>query len=632
MRIHLYTLVLSFFCIPGIARSQVLIYTLAGNGTAAYSGDGGAAISAEINNPHGVAVDAIGNVYFTDYGNNRVRKVDTFGVITNIAGTGTAGFSGDGGPATNARLNQPMGIAVDAAGNVYFSDYLHVRKVDVTGTITSIAGTGLATFSGDGGPASAAAVNYPWGIAVDASNNIYIADQLNCRVRKIDASGNMSTITGTGSCFIGGDGGPASSARVQYPIGVACDASGNIYIADNGNNRVRKINSSGIISTVAGSASFGFTGDGGPSTAAKLYYPKAVATDAAGNVYISDWNNNRIREINTSGIINTIIGNGTAGFFGDGGAPLLAEINQSTGVAIGPGGKIYIADDANNRIRVVQFPVTHAPYFTRGHVQNFTFCPTEIVYIDSFLDAMDMDLGQTETWSVVTPPVHGLLFASYSTTSTGSVLSTTGLNYQPVGYVGNDSFKVRIDDGGLADTTTIYIHILPPPNAGVINGIDSICPGDSVLFTDTVSGGTWNTGSASVATVGSTGRVTGVASGVVAISYTVTNLCGSATVTFPLKVRSSCDTVNAVASVPLPDLRIIVTPNPNAGIFTILLPVTSSEELTFTVYNMMGEKVKEFTGHGNRPQHIDLGLPGGIYFISAAGAHVTYTGKVVVTR
>ncbi len=270
--------VVTVLCFYTETKAQLVISTIAGTGTPGYTGDMGLATTAQIHTPHGVAADAAGNVYFTDYGNHRIRKIDVSGNIRTIAGSGAPGFSGDGGPATAADLYSPRGIAVDATGNVYFSDYVNhrIRKVTPAGIISTVAGNGVPGFGGDSGPATAAMLKYAWGIAVDGSGNLYIADQNNCRVRKVSATGTISTIAGNGTCFIGGDGGPASAAAVQYPLGVACDAAGNVYIADYGNNRIRKINPAGIITTVAGSAVFGFSGDGGPSTASQLYYPMVL--------------------------------------------------------------------------------------------------------------------------------------------------------------------------------------------------------------------------------------------------------------------------------------------------------------------------------------------------------------------
>jgi len=223
-----------------------LISTVAGNGTAGFSGDGGPATSASLNDPAGVAVDSLGNLFISDWANERVRKVDAnTGFISTVAGNGTEGFSGDGGPATSASLNDPTGVAVDSLGNLYIGeqDNERVRKVDAnTGLISTVAGDGTKGFSGDGGPATSASLYEPSGVAVDSLGNLFIADSINHRIRKVDANtGIISTVAGNGTLGFGGDVGPATSASLNYPFGVALDSAGNFFIADNENHRLRKV-------------------------------------------------------------------------------------------------------------------------------------------------------------------------------------------------------------------------------------------------------------------------------------------------------------------------------------------------------------------------------------------------------
>ncbi|SRR5579871_150745 len=462
-----------------------IISTYAGNGTQGFSGDGGAATSASLNQPTGVAVDSSGNLYIADRSNNRIRQVTPGGTITTVAGNGQAGFSGDGGLATSAMLNGPLAVAVDAAGNVYIADTLNnrIRKVS-GGTITTVAGSGVGNYSGDGGSALSAPVFSPSGInvdsvgnlyiatgggirkvtpagtintiaggnfsgftgdggqavngslslpsasVVDSAGNLYIADTDNCRVRKMNASGMLSTVAGTCDFKFAGDGGPATSASMDQPQGVSVDPSGNLYISDTGgffhrirkvtrtlnstagpngigateiistfagsgvlgdscsadgvaatsanigyvtqlafdaagsayfglqcSSRVVKIGSNGLIVTVAGSATnFGFSGDGGPATSALLNSPNGVAFDASGNLYIADTGNARIRKV-SGGIITTIAGNGTAGFSGDGGAATAAALNMGLGgnanLAVDAAGNVYVADTLNHRVRKI---------------------------------------------------------------------------------------------------------------------------------------------------------------------------------------------------------------------------------------------------------------------------------------
>lgn len=341
-----------FSIVPAVAAPGD-ISTVAGNGIAGYSGDGGPAASAQLSLPHGVAVDASGNLYIADVYNHRVRKVDTGGTITTVVGNGGAGYSGDGGPATAASLYWPVFVAIDAVGNLYITDSgtASIRKVDASGIITTIAGNGIPGYSGDGGLATSASFNWPFGVVVDASGNVYIADLWNHRIRRVDTSGMVTTIAGNGVSGYSGDGGLATSASINAPYGIDIDDDGNIYIGDHYNGRIRKVDTAGIITTVAGGGS---GGDGGPATAASLNGPEGVAVDESGNIFIADHYNGRIRKVDTAGIITTVAGVGPWGYSGDGGPATLANLSGPSGIAVDAVGNIFIADSYNNRVRKVQ--------------------------------------------------------------------------------------------------------------------------------------------------------------------------------------------------------------------------------------------------------------------------------------
>jgi hypothetical protein len=345
-----------------IAGPPGTISTLAGNGSDGYTGDGGSATSAELGAIYGVAVDAAGNVYLSDGGQlagTRVRKITAAtGTISTIAGTGTSGYSGDGGPATSAEINC-MGLAVDAAGNLYLADFNNqrVRKVSASsGVITTVAGNGVAAYSGDGAAAASASLHGPRSVALDTAGDLYIADQFNHAIRMVSAgSGVITTIAGTGTFGYSGDGGPATSARLDGPEGLAIDSAGDVYLSDSGNFVVREVSAaSGVISTIVGIGTSGYSGDGGPATQAQLGHLWGIAVDGLNNVYLADWSNQRIRMVSAAtGNISTVAGNGIAGYSGDGSAATSAELNLPETVASDLNGNLYIGDADNYRIRTV---------------------------------------------------------------------------------------------------------------------------------------------------------------------------------------------------------------------------------------------------------------------------------------
>jgi uncharacterized protein (TIGR03437 family) len=335
--------------------SDGVLTTLAGNGIANFGGDGGAATAAQLNTPAAVAVDVQGNLYIADSLNNRVRKVAPGGTIGTFAGTGVPGFAVDFGSPAEAQFNTPEGVGVDPAGTVYIVDTLNsrVRQLAPGGNILTYAGNGNASYFGDGLPANRAAINHPEGIAVDAAGNVYIADTLDNVVRKV-SNGTITTIAGFGPQGFGGDGGPALSARLDRPSAVAVDAAGNVYVTDTGNNRVRKIDPLGVITTVAGNGDTTFGGEGGPAASASLSGPRGVAVDRAGNLYIADTGHNRILKVSTGGTIITIAGNGTCCYSGDGGSAPGAQLNMPRGLWVDAGGSVYVADSGNQAIRMLQ--------------------------------------------------------------------------------------------------------------------------------------------------------------------------------------------------------------------------------------------------------------------------------------
>ena len=376
-----------------------VIETIAGTGEWGTEGDGGPARNASMTPVYGIAADLDGNIYIADTWDDRIRKIDTAGTISTIAGTGEEGASGDGGPATSARLDKPRGVTVDTTGNVYIadSDNHRIRRVDRDGTITSIAGTGEHGYSGDGGLATEAALSEPYAVMVDIAGNIYIADADNRTVRRVDPSGIITTVAGTGPRGRGGRAGigtevyisrpralaagnrgevyiadawadrvlqldregsitelVASSQRETRNLGdVTADASGNVYVALPAKGRIVKVDPSGLETEFAGNGEYGFSGDNGPAVNARFRGARGVAADPYGNLYIADTNSHRIRMVDSGGIVTTIAGNGERGYGGDGGPASLAMFRSPRGVAVGADGSVYVADTSNHRIRKI---------------------------------------------------------------------------------------------------------------------------------------------------------------------------------------------------------------------------------------------------------------------------------------
>lgn len=359
-------------CAP-LFGQQYTISTLAGDGAA----------GAFLDNPASVTVDSTGDVYVGDW-SGFIRKIWVRdGGTTIVAGTGILGYGGDGGQATNAKIGRSINIALDASGNIHIADgdNNRIRRVDIsTGIIDTVAGTGVTTDSGDGGPAVNAGVSGPTGITADHAGNLYFSSWT--RVRKLIAStGIIETVAGQNFTGFSGDGGTAIGAMFWDPVPSVVNSAGDIYIADFENSRIRLVTAStGIVTTIAGSGPCplgvapamsvtvchgGFSGDGGPATKATLNYPNAVALDEDGNFYIADTINHRIRRVDAStGFIHTIAGTGVSGFSGDGGPALAAEITFPAGIAVGRWGRVYFADESNNRIRMLT-PVAPQPYLFR---------------------------------------------------------------------------------------------------------------------------------------------------------------------------------------------------------------------------------------------------------------------------
>ncbi len=598
-----------------IDTNAQIISTIAGNGSMAYGGDGGPATAASMWFPCGLAVDSSGNV-FTTTQNNRIRKIDRTGIISTIAGNGIGGFSGDGGQATNAQINDPTDLRLDGMGNLYISDWgnRRVRKVNTSGIITTVAGNGIMADTGIGIPATNAAI-YTEYIGVDYSGNIYIPG--NGQLRKVGPSGIINRIAGTGVLGYGGDGGPATAALLGI-TDIDISRNGNIYIVDHTNHIARRIDTSGIISRFAGTATIaGFSGDGGPATSAFLNNPEEIMVDIAGNVYITDYRL-RIRKVDQLGIISTIAGDTISGFWGDGGPATAAKFAYICHLAKYGNGNIYIADRNNNRIRMI----SSSPYFVYGRYQAHTYCHGT-VSVDTLLAANDSNSGNTEIWSLLSAPHHGMASVAYTAVSTCSTVIPSGLTYtSTIGYTGMDTFSVKITDGIINDTTAIYLTVQPTPNAGAISGLDTVCIPASITLTNTAPGGTWSSANVARATVAA-GIVTGIAVGPAVISYSVGNACGIVAATHTVTVKGC----TAGLSIPTPE-AITIYPNPGAGTFTITIPGTGMAQLT--ICNIQGVKIKEATLKSNEPQTLKLDVPPGVYFLIATTSAGCWNKEIVI--
>ena len=417
---------------------------IAGNCKLGFSGDGLSAVNAQLNNPQGLAVDSLGNLYIADRGNNRIRQVTPEGIITTVAGTGASGGAGDGGPATSAQLSSPQAVALDPAGNLYIADQGNnrVRMVAaLTGIITTIAGTGASGSSGDGGPATSATL-FPTALALDYAGNLYIGDGA-FKVRKVNSSGIIITVAGTGVRGYSGDTGPATSAQLSFPAGIAVDAAGNLFIADRFNQVVRKVSASGTITTYAGGGGGGL-GDGGPATSARRFGPAGVAVDYSDNLYIADLL--RVRVVNAGGTINTAVGSGAVPFGGDGGQASLAQFTGNWGIAFDGTGNLYVADSMNYRVRKIT-PAGVISTFagTGSNVDSGDAGPAtsagvtpQVVATDSTGNVYLADSGVVRKIAV-----GGIISTIAGTGSTSGILSTN-----LAGLAVDSTFNVYISDTG----------------------------------------------------------------------------------------------------------------------------------------------------------------------------------------
>jgi trimeric autotransporter adhesin len=566
------------------------IATFAGNGTSTSAGDGGAATAASFYYPSSVTRDATGNTYVIE--GSYIRKIDASGTISTIAGDGTFGFSGDGGPATAAafRIGDDFSdIILDNAGNIYFTDvYNHrVRKINTAGIITTIAGTGTSGYNGDGIAATTADLNRPRGLALDAAGNMYIADNINSAIRKIDmATGIISTVAGQPTFDgYGGDGSAATSASVylKTPTSVAVDAAGNLFIAEYFNNTVRRVDAtSGIITTIAGSGTIaGASGDGGLAVFSLLDHPTSVSVDPAGNVFIADFGNDAIRRINTSGTIATVIGtNGTSGYSGDGGAATAATLDGSSDIYLAANGDVYVSDAGNYRIRLA----TAASIALSG---TATSC---IAGTNTLAAAAAGGVWTSGNPAIATVSAAGVVTA----VSAGTATISYGM--------------------GLGFGSTVYT-VNPAPAPVVSAAGPSLSVAGSFASYQWLLAGSPVAGATSATYMATT-------DGSYAVTVTDANGCSGTSAT------------QIVSGVGLNDINsagaLAIYPNPAAnGSFTVDVPTYNNESMTIVVMSITGEKVYEATAT-SRQTKVKLNVPAGMYMVHLVAPATTHVAKIMV--
>jgi hypothetical protein len=600
--------------------------------------------------PSAIVFDATGNLYFAETGNHVVRKLDTAGNITTIAGTGTQGFSGDGGPATAATLDSPQGVALDSANNLYIADtHNHrVRKLTAsTGIMTTIAGT-TPGFSGDNALATAAQLNLPTALALDSSNNLYLADTGNHRIRKITAAGIISTIAGTGTQGFSGDSGPATSATIDSPTGLALDASNNLYLADTHNHRIRKITAAtGIITTLAGTGTLGFSGDTADSTTANLALPHGITLDPAGNLYLADTANHRIRRIDaTTGVITTVAGDGTQAFAGDGGPAIAASLDSPRSASVSPSSTLLTLSDTGNQ-RIRQLEAATAPA-TNIHTIAGLGVTTPGALTLSAPSVIAYGTGQlTATFASTTSATGAVTFLDTTNNTTLgaatlvaniATLPTTTLSagqHNITATYAGDQTHLSAQSSGLALTITprqLNATVTPTtllygqPIPGISGNLTGVLPQDgsnlSATFTTTATTGS-DAGTYSI-----TATLTGPAAGnyalpspaailtitpaptIITFSNLITSATAGSSITLTAHVASTTSgTPTGTVTLLDGSLTLFTTPLSATGDAAFTIPSITQGAHSFTaLYNGTGN----FTSSASAPQLITGGTgPGG---------------------
>lgn len=433
-----------------------VLSTIAGTGVAGFSGDGGAGTEAQLNQPASIFLRPNGDLYIADTQNYRIRVLSSAQTMSTVVGDGTLGYRGDGGSATAARIGSVYGVTVDSAGAIYIADSSNnvIRKVS-GGNISTVAGNGTRGYGGDGGDALKAFLALPTGIAIGPDGAVYFCDTLNHRVRRLGPDGKIATVAGNGDANFDQDGVVATSAALNLPSALAFDAAGNMYIADTFNHRIRKVDTNGVITTVAGGAGYGggFAGDGGPATSARLNYPRGVAVDAAGRIFIADTFNNHIRVVMEDGRIHTIAGDGRYFDSGDGGLALLGQLRFPRALAVTPQGEILIAETDSSRIRKLT-PLSQQPAISRnGVITAAAFGGSHTAAAGSWIEIYGSALGaRTREWS------EKDFVDGRAPVSLGGTSVTIGGREAFVSYVSPNQVNVQVPSDVLPGVHNLVVH------------------------------------------------------------------------------------------------------------------------------------------------------------------------------
>jgi len=557
-----------------------IITTIAGNGTYGYSGDGGNATSAQLAWCIGVVADNNGNVYIADHDNNVIRKVNSAGIINNFAGIGSTGFSGDGGLATYAELYHPAWIAIDNYDNIFFTDQnaAVIRKVNTAGIISTITGNLPPGYSGDNGPLIAAQFGSLNGISFDNTDNMYISDVQNAVIRKVNSVGTITTIVGNGTAGFSGDGGLASNAQLGGPYSVAFDDAGSMYIPDNGNSRIRKVNTAGIITTIAGNGTLGYSGDGGQATNAQLTYPWTIAIDKLNNIYVGDGGNYTVRKIDPVGIITTFAGNGTYGNSGDGSVATDAELGEVAGVTLDNSGNVYVC--IRNYFYVIRKINTCLTASINFQPSNDTLCNsgnTKFIINATNASSYVWQVNSGTGWNNLTDNS----IYSGSVTDTLNILGANGTmnNYQYRCIATNTCGNI------FSSAATLNITPASIPTLTIVTITDTICAGTNTMFTATpLDGGLsplfqW--------------KKNGIATGTNTPSYIGNNLNNGDIITCFLTSNSSCVTTDTTTSNPI---TISVNPvlTPSLTISQSVNNICPGTSVTFTSVSINGGSSPSF--------------------------------------